>query len=227
MPFTLDQVVPWGRTFDEYVHMFALTEDDLRLTILGCGDGPASFNAEGTQQGYHITSCDPIYRFSIHDLAARFTQVYDQVMEQLHTNVRDYVWTHFRTPEEVGRHRMHAMELFLADLDQGSAEGRYIDAGLPQLPFAEKRFDIALSSHFLFLYADHFSCDFHLAAVRELCRVAHDVRIFPLQNLGGQPTAYVQAVIADVTAAGCSATIEPVPYEFQRSSNAMLHIRCD
>ena len=45
MPFTLDQIVPWGRSFDEYVKMFALTEADLEKRILGCGDGPASFNA--------------------------------------------------------------------------------------------------------------------------------------------------------------------------------------
>ncbi len=25
MPFSLDQVVPWGRSFDEYCRMFALT----------------------------------------------------------------------------------------------------------------------------------------------------------------------------------------------------------
>jgi hypothetical protein len=39
--FTLDQVVPWGRSFDEYQRMFALTGADLGL-ILGCGDGPAA-----------------------------------------------------------------------------------------------------------------------------------------------------------------------------------------
>ena len=41
--FTLEQVVPWGRSFDEYCNMFALSSDDLALRILGCGDGPASF----------------------------------------------------------------------------------------------------------------------------------------------------------------------------------------
>ena len=43
--FALDQVVPWGRSFDEYRRMFALTDADLSRVILGCGDGPASFNA--------------------------------------------------------------------------------------------------------------------------------------------------------------------------------------
>ena len=48
--FTLDQVVPWGRSFDEYRAMFAMTDMDLTGRILGCGDGPASFNREATRQ---------------------------------------------------------------------------------------------------------------------------------------------------------------------------------
>jgi len=33
--FTLDQVVPWGRSFDEYVRMLALSDVDLQKTMLG------------------------------------------------------------------------------------------------------------------------------------------------------------------------------------------------
>ncbi|MCI5142695.1 MAG: SAM-dependent methyltransferase, partial [Candidatus Electrothrix sp. ATG1] len=43
MTFQLKEIVPWGRSFQEYVAMFALSEDDLGKRILGCGDGPASF----------------------------------------------------------------------------------------------------------------------------------------------------------------------------------------
>ena len=60
--FTLEQVVPWGRSFDEYRRMFGLSDDDLDLRIIGCGDGPASFNAEATRRGARVVSCDPIYR---------------------------------------------------------------------------------------------------------------------------------------------------------------------
>jgi hypothetical protein len=31
--FTLDQVVPWGRSFDEYRRMFDLTDDELGLRL--------------------------------------------------------------------------------------------------------------------------------------------------------------------------------------------------
>ena len=61
--FTLEEVVPWGRSFDEYHRMFGLSDDDLVRKILGCGDGPASFNAEATRRGAAVISCDPIYRW--------------------------------------------------------------------------------------------------------------------------------------------------------------------
>jgi hypothetical protein len=69
--FTLDQVVPWGRSFEEYRRMFALTDTDLASKIVGCGDGPASFNAEATRLGSTVVSCDPIYRFGVEQLRER------------------------------------------------------------------------------------------------------------------------------------------------------------
>ena len=47
MSFTLEKVVPWGRSFDEYTAMFSLTETELEKHILGCGDGPASLGFRG------------------------------------------------------------------------------------------------------------------------------------------------------------------------------------
>ena len=58
--FTLDHIVPWGRSFDEYRRMFALSEADAQLRMLGCADGPASFNADATRQGASVVSCDPL-----------------------------------------------------------------------------------------------------------------------------------------------------------------------
>jgi hypothetical protein len=81
---------------------------------------------------------------------------------------------------------MAAMRQFLDDYAQGRRDGRYLPAELPELPFAGASFDLALSSHFLFLYSTQLGSEFHRAAVREMCRVAAEVRIFPLLALGGQ-----------------------------------------
>ena len=69
--FMLDQVVPWGRSFDEYQRMFALTDGDLGVRIIGCGDGPASFNAEATRRGARVVSVDPLYRWEVGQIRDR------------------------------------------------------------------------------------------------------------------------------------------------------------
>jgi len=42
----LNEVVPLGRTFNEYKTIFSLNKTDLNKKILDCGGGPSSFNYE-------------------------------------------------------------------------------------------------------------------------------------------------------------------------------------
>ena len=223
--FTLDRVVPWGRSFDEYQRMFALTERDLGLRIVGCGDGPASFNAEATRRGMRVTSCDPIYRWDADQIRQRITVTYDEILEQTRGNADEFVWTHIRSIDELGRVRMAAMTAFLADFGVGKAEGRYIDAELPTLPLTDDSFDLALSSHFLFLYTTQLGEAFHRAALRDMCRVAREVRIFPLLALGGQRSPFVESVADELGDSTFAVSIEDVPYEFQRGGNQMMRIQ--
>src|SRR5262249_27957790 len=153
MAFQLDTVVPWGRTFDEYRRMFALSDHDLDGSILGCADGPASFNAEAHRLGQRVVSCDPLYRLGRQQIRQRIDATRDQILEQTRQNEHEFVWTLFPSVEELGRVRMQAMETFLADYEQGLRQGRYVDAELPVLPFADGAFDLAVCSHFLFLYS--------------------------------------------------------------------------
>jgi hypothetical protein len=223
--FTLEQVVPWGRSFDEYCGMFALSSDDLALKILGCGDGPASFNAEATRRGMAVTSCDPIYRWEAGQIRERIVATYDQIIDQTRRNSDEFVWSSIRSIDELGQVRMAAMEAFLDDYRQGRADGRYLEAELPTLPFANRSFDLALCSHLLFLYSVQLGEEFHRDSLRELCRVAREVRVFPLLALGGQRSAYVDRSVADLRESGHDVSIESVPYEFQRGGNQMLRIR--
>jgi len=120
---------------------------------------------------------------------------------------------------------MSAMTTFLDDYEQGRRAGRYVVAGLPSLPLADGAFDLALCSHFLFLYSQQRDAAFHMESMRELCRVAREVRVFPLLALGGQPSPHLDATRAAVRADGWYVSIEPVPYEFQRGGNEMLRAR--
>jgi len=225
MAFTLEQVVPWGRSFDEYRRLFALADDDLKLNILGCGDGPASFNAEATRQGFSVVSCDPLYRFSAAQIRRRVEATYDEVMNQTRRNQYEFVWHTIGSIEELGRMRRQAMNEFLADYDEGRRQGRYVDAELPSLPFADRTFELALCSHFLFLYTEQLTADFHEAAVLEMCRVASEVRIFPLLALGAVPSRHVEPVSETLRQRGFQVSIETVPYEFQRGGHQMMRIR--
>jgi SAM-dependent methyltransferase len=225
MSFTLENIVPWGRSFDEYVAMFALSDADLQGRILGCGDGPASFNALLTRRGGQVLSVDPLYRFAVDDIRRRIGETFAEVMEQTRRNRHEFTWTSIGTVEELGRLRMSAMEEFLSDYCRGVEQGRYVEGELPHLPFADGEFDLVLCSHLLFLYSAQLSRDFHVAAIREMCRVAGEVRVFPLLELGARDSRHLRAVTEELIAEGMDVAIVPVSYEFQRGGNRMMNIR--
>lgn len=224
MAFTLDEIVPWGRNFAEYAGMFALTGRDLGGGIVGCGDGPASFNAEATLRGHRVVSCDPLYAFPGSAIAARIEATWERVMAQLRANLGNYRWEVFASADEVGHARMTAMRAFLADYDEGRAAGRYLAAPLPALPFPDRHFGLALCSHLLFLYSDHLDRDFHVAAIAEMCRVAGEARIFPLVTIDAKPSAHVAPVAAALAETGHRVEIERVPYEFQKGADRMMRV---
>ena len=223
--FSLDEVVPWGRSFDEYRRMFALSGDDLSLRILGCADGPASFNAEATRRGGHVVSCDPIYRWRAEDIRGRISITSARILDETRRNARQFVWNTIPSVEELGRRRMSAMDDFLRDYASLSAQGRYIAAELPRLPFVADAFDLALCSHLLFLYSAQLDEEAHVEALKEMCRVAREVRVFPLVSLAGEPSPHVAACTRALREAGYMVSVELVPYEFQRGGDQMMRVR--
>ena len=57
-----------------------------------------------------------------------------------------------------------------------------------------------------------------------MCRVAGEVRIFPLLTLGGQRSPFVDACARELFDQGHRVVIETVAYEFQRGGNEMMRI---
>ncbi len=71
------------------------------------------------------------------------------------------------------------MSDFIKDYDNGKNKKRYIHQELPKLSFENDSFDLVLSSHFLFLYSEHFDLQFHIDSILEMCRVSKkEVKIF-------------------------------------------------
>ena len=218
----LESVVPWGRSFAEYEAMFNLTREDLQKNILGCADGPASFNAEMTERGAQVISADPIYQFSRAEIDQRVAEVYPKILAETKANADDFIWQKIKSPEELGKVRMAAMARFLDDYENGITEGRYVGASLPFLPFEPKQFQLALCSHYLFLYSDQVDETAHVKAVNELCRVADEVRIYPLITLGGEPSSHLDAVIKALNNYGVDARFEQTNAQFQKGATQML-----
>ncbi|MEO1593592.1 MAG: methyltransferase domain-containing protein [Cyanobacteria bacterium J06632_22] len=224
MGITLEQVVPWGRCLAEYISMFALSQADLQKRILDCGGGPASFTAEANALGYSVTACDPIYAFSAAAIAPRIDAARDLIMPQVRDKAEAYIWQSIADPDGLETVRMDAMQRFLADLPTGKLAGRYIEGTVLDLPFADDQFDLALSSHFLLAYSKQLGRDFHLQAMAELCRVAREVRIFPLLTVSGETSPWLDEIMTQLAAFGRQAVVATVEYEFQRGGNQMLKI---
>ena len=224
MAFIYEEVVPWGRSFDEYLRMFALIGDEPGLKIIGCGDGPAGFNAGAFKKGGKVVSCDPLYMFSARQIKQRIEATYDNVISQTRENREKFVWHEIPSIEELGRVRMSAMNEFLGDYEEGQRAGRYIPAELPNLPFRGLSFDLALCSHFLFLYSDNLGLSFHVRAAEEMCRAAKEARIFPVLDYNGDRSRHAGPLMDALAGKGYSVSIEKVPYEFQRGGDQMMRI---
>ncbi|PMB04931.1 SAM-dependent methyltransferase [Fischerella thermalis CCMEE 5273] len=225
MAMKLEKVVPFGRSLDEYVQMFHLTKSDLHKRILGVGDGPASFNAEATKIGVQVTSIDPIYQFSGDEILKRFNEMVDNIIDQVKASPDDWIWSYHKSPENLRWNRVQAINKFISDYEQGKQEKRYQIGELPKLNFQDKEYDLALCSHFLFLYSDHHDYQFHFDAIKEMLRVSQEVRIFPLLTLMLQRSPYLDHITQELQELGYTVSIVKVKYELQKGGNEMLWIR--
>ncbi len=217
MPVKLETIVPWGRSFDEYVRMFALSEDDLTRSILDCAAGPSSFNAQMHARGHRVISVDPIYAFSCEEIRQRVEVVRATMIDQVRRQPEQFVWDFIRSPEHLEEARLAAMERFLTDFGPETRD-RYINASLPVLPQGD--FDLALCSHFLFLYSDHLNAEFHIDSIQAMLSAADEVRIFPVTGLAGQKSPHL-----DLVQRAFQTELRTVPYEFLRGANQMLVVR--
>ena len=136
-------------------------------------------------------------------------------MDQARRNPDDFVWTHVPSIEELGRRRMGAMRRFHPRLPGRHGPGalpRRIAARACRFPTAPSTWGFRPTS--CFLYSEQFDLAFHLEALREMLRVAAEVRVFPLLQVGGAPSPHVPGAVEAMRTEGVDAAVEPVPYEF-------------
>ncbi len=223
MSLNLDEVIPLGRCLGEYSKMFSLEPSDLELAILDCAGGAASFNAEMTRQGQKVISCDPHYQRTPVEIGDLIQKTYHTVID-LSSQIYAYGGNnYFESPEQLANVRRNATHEFLEDFPSGLQEGRYVTASLPVLPFENGQFDLALCSHFLFT-DPHLSEKFHLEAITEMCRVAKQVRVFPLLDRYGGISEHLNPIVTELRNRSFHVEIPKVAYQFQIGGNEMLRV---
>ena len=223
--FQTDEVILLGRTFDEYVGMFALDEATLRDNrILDAASGVSSFCAEANALGYRVTASDRIYTLNADEIERKCSRDLDNMLVQLAGITQNYVWNYFPNLDALKVKREQAYRGFVADYRQ-HGHTRYITTEYPNSSFADGQFDLALVSHFLFLYDEQLGYDFHRRTLLELLRIAREIRLFPLVNLRTERASAVVRLLDDPVFAAYDIRIEHVDYEFIRNSSEMMVIR--
>jgi len=202
--------------------MFELSEADLSGRVLDCPGGGSSFTAVASAAGTAAVAVDPVYAESPQDLADRVRAEVERGAIWTGLTRDRYVWDFYASPERHTAIRVASAKLFAADLL--AHPERYRVGALPELPFEDRSFDLVLSSHFLFTYADRLDYAFHLASLLELARVAgHEARVFPLLHLAGHSNAtMLDTLRGDLDRAGIRAVVRPTGFEFQRGATEML-----
>jgi len=224
MAFELKNVVPWGRSLEEYIKIFKLTDSDLNTRIISFGDGPASFNSEMKQLDKTVVSLDPIYQFTKAELKQRIDETKETVIAQMRANQENFVWKDIKNVDQLEQIRIGAMSVFLDDFEKGKEQQRYIYHELPNLTkYNSQEFNLGLSSHFLILYSQ-LGIDFHIQSITEMLRICKEIRIFPILNLNATKSEVLEGIITYFKS-DFDVTIATSDYEFQKNGNQMLVIK--
>lgn len=226
MSLQLDTILVTGRTFEEYIAFFDLTDEELQgKKVLDCPGGASSFGATARSKGIEALSTDIIYQFKIEDIC----QNGEKTIAKIYEDVSWMEGFNFDFYGSIDRHRAHrekALQAFCEDYDPQY----YHFNTLPHLAYDDRSFDILLSSHLLFVYDDRFDYAFHKASVFEMLRIAKEVRIFPLvdyknsrENEAENFSPHLYRLINDLEGYECE--IVKVGFEFQPRAGYMLKIK--
>ena len=201
--------------------MFDLGTSALTESILDCSAGAAGFAAEAGRRGSRVVAVDPAYAMTRGQLAelGNADLARGSAIAADHPDRFTFAW--YGSPEQRLSLRTRALAQFLPDLVMHPE--RYVAGQLPQLPFRDGSFDLAVCSHLLFTWADQLGLEWHRAALLELARVAREVRVFPTVVQGpGEPVPFWEELMSDLATAGLGTERREVPYEFQVGANTML-----
>jgi len=218
------KLVLWGHTPEEYQEMFDLTKKDMSGNILEYGCGPSAVNAVQHKSGHKVTSCDPLFTLDKDTLYSKVALIFADMVEHVMLEKEHFDFSREGSLEKLIAKRRRGLDQFFADYAKGKKEERYVGITDFILPFESYSFDFALSSHYLFAELDNQDVAFHMEVIKDLARVAKEVRIFPLIDRTGQSSSLLGPVLLGLQKENFGAEVREVPYHLQKSGNAMLRV---
>lgn len=220
----MSNLVLWGHSIKEYQDMFDLSPQQLSGRLLDYGSGPSAFNVDMCKAGLSVVSCDPLFSLDKATLSSKTKLVFEDMLEKVRQTTNTFDFSQYGTFEQFIAKRRFGMSEFLADYLLGKQQKRYLGIQDIRLPFTDFFFDLALSSHYLFSDMDNQDLSFHLNVIKELARVAKEVRIFPLIDCYGQPSSFLGPVLLNLQQNNYGVEVKSVNYSLQPQGNAMLRI---
>ena len=218
------KLVLWGHHVDEYREMFDLSQADLKTRLLEYGCGISAVNSEFHGKSIQMVSCDSLFVLDKATLSTQVSLIFEDMVARVSRDHDKFDFDHYGSLEALIASRRQGMAQFFADYEQGKLEKRYVPISDYKLPFNDFEFDFALSSHYLFADLDDQDVEFHLQVIRELARVAKEVRIFPLIDRYGQPSPFLGPVLLGLQQDEYGVEVREVTYHLQPKGNAMLRV---
>jgi SAM-dependent methyltransferase len=218
------KLVLWGHDVDEYKEMFALSQTDLEGSILEFGCGPSAVNKQLTDKGREIVSVDDMFVKNKDELSIYVDNVFQFMLAEVKKHQTQFLWDDYGSLDDLVKTRQDGIAAFLNDYEKGQKQKRYLERTEHLLPFEDFHFDLALSSHYLFANLDNQDVDFHIYAIRELTRVAKEVRIFPLIDRDDNVSQFLGPVMLGLQQDKLGIEVKQVPYHLQPKGNAMLRV---
>jgi hypothetical protein len=205
VPFT-GEVAVTPRPLDAYRDMFLLSDEQLTGgPVLDCPAGASPFGAQVRALGGTAVSVDPAY-LDPDGLVARARADVERIVAWQRAAPDGFVWSYLGSPDRMHELWAGAVEEFAADF--ALDDGRYVAAALPELPFPDDHFALAVSGFLLFVYPDLLDVDAHRAAIVELARVTRgEVRVFPMHDTAGTPYPHLDRLRSRLHDSGVSTAI--------------------
>jgi hypothetical protein len=218
------RIALWGQHVDEYQDMFGLSDSDLNKKFFEYNSGASAFNFELKNKALSCVSCDPWFDLDKDALEIKINENFNERLEQLEKNLKRLSLERYKTFDNLIKYRREGLELFFADYNAGKKENRYISVKDGKLPFKDFEFDFVLVANSLFSDSSQHSVEFHINIIKELARVAKDVRIFPLVDTKGEPSPLLGPVLLKLYQDNYGVEVLDVSYNLQPKGNAMMRI---